>query len=124
MSVRHQHLHIAEQRIYADATIRFARAPNLAPIGLRLVRSDLAFREAQKILYKFVSYIARHIHPVVRNGFQRGVIRCGEMPIELHLHAARPLNDRVHSNRILERLDHHLRARRARGRDRLRHIGN
>src|ERR1700743_695079 len=46
------------------------------------------------------------------------------MPVQLHFHAARPLHDGVHTNRILEWLDEDAGARCARRTDRLVHVSN
>src|SRR5271170_583646 len=117
MTVRHQYLHISKERRDPDAAVGFSRAPDFAGIGALVVRNHFAMREPHEGIHKIVGLIARYVDPVVRNGFERRICGWREVPIQLHLDTARPLNDGVNPDRILEWLDNYFCSRRSRSLD-------
>src|SRR4029077_589430 len=66
--------------------------------------------------------IGRNIDTILRNRFEWLLgWGCGG-PVELCIYAARPLDDRVFSDRIIKRRNQNIRAGRARGAHRLTHV--
>ena len=52
--------------------------------------------------------VGGHIDTVFRNGLERLVGRRGRMPVELHIHAAGPLDDDIPPDRIVKWTDEHI----------------
>src|SRR5580658_9377663 len=122
MSVRHHDLHVAEQRRYADTAESLSCASDFACVSTLVIRDHFALGEAYEVVDEVIGLIARHVNSVVWNRFGWPVIGWCEVPIQLHLHATGPLDDRIHADRVLEWFDDDLSSGRTSGLDRLVHV--
>src|SRR6516225_7890920 len=100
MAIGHQHGHAAEGGLDADASVRIGWSADLYAWRLAVVRNNFAMRESDKIADERSGRIRRDIDPVLRHGLQRWIIRRCRVPIELHVDAARPLNDGITADRV------------------------
>src|SRR6202166_4430631 len=78
----------------------------------------------EKAGQKCVHSVLRVIGPILRNSLERSIRRRGGVPVQLCVHATRPLNDCVSTNRIVEGSDEDVRARGLGSTDRLVHISD
>src|SRR5277367_6423487 len=109
MAVRHQYQDVSKRRGYAYAAVSLSGASDFARVGVVFIGDNFAVGEAEEVVDERISSIARQIDAVVRNCFQRRVGWRHEVPIELHLHAARPLDDRIYANGVFEWLNEDFR---------------
>lgn len=124
MPVRHEHQHIAEEGSDLDTAEGYSGAADFCGVGVLVIRDYFALGKADKTGYKVIGLIARHVDAVFGNGFERRIGGGREVPIELHLQAAGPLDDCIHSDCIFERLDDDLGSGCSRGLNGLIHIGD
>ncbi len=117
MAVRHQHLQIAESGDDADTAVGLVKATDFAGVGVLLVRDDTSSGKGDETVHKGVGAIGRDIDAILRNSVERRIGGRFEVPVELHLHAARPLDDGIYANGIFERRDNQVGSGDARGLD-------
>src|SRR5271155_2568680 len=124
MTIRDQDLRVAEQRCDSYTAIGFSRASDFSSVGMLVIRDYPGVGGGHESANKVISLAGRNIDSVVGNRFERRGGGGCEVPIELHLHAARPLYDRVDSDWVFEGLDDDLCSGRASFLDRLIHVGD
>src|SRR6202044_3281837 len=72
----------------------------------------------KKAVYEGSHTLGRHIDTVFRNGLKSFIGRRGRMPIELRVHAARPLDNGISSDWVIEWSHKNIGACRTSGLDR------
>src|ERR1700759_457386 len=115
MTVRDVHCQEAELRLDSNPPIRVRRSPDLDPGTVRIVRDHLAVRERYKTANELPGSTGRNVDAVFGNGLELRIGWRSCVPVQLHIHTARPLNDSVPSDRIVERTDQDIGACRACG---------
>src|SRR5690242_15901301 len=124
MPIGHEHGHFAEFRFDPDLPISIARPSDLNAGRLCIVRYDFSMSEPDKAVDERPLGIWRYVHAVFRDDMQGGIRWCGRMPVELHVDATRPLDDRVSSDWIVEWTDENIRASCPSSTDRGIHVGH
>jgi hypothetical protein len=84
-----------------------SRASDFPGFGMLFVGDYFAAREHQKIVDEVIGLIALHIDSIVGNRCEGTVFWRGGMPIELHDDAARPSDQSVYADGILEWLNNY-----------------
>src|SRR5271168_1849959 len=102
MSVRNQHGHFAETGLDAHAAIGIVGPANLDARRLPVIRDNFAAREGYKVSNENVGALRGYVDPIFGDSLKLGVMRRGCVPIELHIDTARPRDDGIAANRILE----------------------
>src|SRR5215469_3888015 len=108
MAVRRENGDSPESRFNPNSPIGFFGLSDLDAGSMRVVRRDPSVRKRYKAADKIVCAVCRDINPIFWNCSQGFVRGSGCMPIELHIHAARPLNNGISSYRIVERSDENV----------------
>src|SRR5882757_3498762 len=124
MTVGHEGRQLAENGLDANAPVSVAGPADLDARRLRLIGDDLAVREPNIALHEGGASQRRDIDAVFGHGLKRRIRRRCRVPVDLRVHAARPLNDRVTADWVGEWLDKNIRTCGACGFDRNVHVGD
>ena len=108
IAIRHKHSELAKGRLDADPSVGVARTADFNPRRMGIVRHYLAMREREKTLHECRYTNWRNIDTILRDGLKRSVRRRSCVPIQLRIHAARPLDNRVPSDGIGKRGHEHV----------------
>src|ERR1700730_7937555 len=95
MTVGHESRQLAEGGLDTDAPVSVAGPADLDARRLRLIGDDLAVREPKIALHEGGASQRRDIDAVFGHGLKRRIRRRRCVPVDLRVHPARPLNDRV-----------------------------
>src|SRR5580704_6024679 len=108
MPVGYDHYRRAKDRRNPDPAIGIGHAADLNARRVSIIGNNFAVRESEKALNERCHTFWRDINAVLRNRLQRRVRRRRGVPIELHIHPARPLDDDVPPDWIIEWTDQHI----------------
>src|SRR5947209_19801573 len=70
---------------------RAGRSPDLDTWCVRIIAQNLTMRKLDKAAREGIGPFRRHVYTILRNCFEHRIRRGRCVPIELHIHAARPL---------------------------------
>src|SRR6266478_109487 len=115
---------LAELRFDPHSPIGFCGSSDFDTGCARFIRDDTPVRKRDKAGHKCIRSVLRDIDPVLRNSLERGIRWRGGVPVQLCVHATRPLNDCVSANRIVESSNEHVCASRFGGTDRFIHVSD
>src|SRR6266850_2422446 len=105
VTIGNQRGQLAELRFDPQSPIGLRRSSDFDARCALFIRDDTPVRKREKTAHKCIHTFLRYVDPILRNSLERSVGRRGGMPVELRVHATRPLNDRVSANRIVEGSD-------------------
>src|SRR5260370_26720864 len=114
----------AELRLDSNPAVRVRRPPNLDAGRVEIVGDHLTVRESDEATQERGGSVGRNVDAIVGNSLEPRIRRRSCMPVQLHVYTARPLNDRVLSDRIVERTDQDIGACRTRGSRRAVEVGH
>ena len=114
MAIGHEGDDGAERRGEANTPVGAVCPADLDAGRLRIVAGDGAAGELDEAPDERIGAVGRQVDAVFGNGLQLGVPRRGRVPVELHVDAARPLDDGVAADRVVERGNGDVGATRAR----------
>ena len=118
MAIRYENRQLAEVGLDTDSPISVTRPSDLNTGSVRIISDDIPMTKGKKAVYEGSHAIGGHIHTVFRNGLKSLIGRRGRVPIELRVHAARPLDNGISSDRVIEWSHKNVGAGRASGLDR------
>src|SRR5271170_195494 len=102
MAVRYENRQLAEVGLDTDSPIGVTRPSDLRSGSVRIISDDIPMTKGKKAVYEGSHAIGGHIDTVFRNGLKSFVGRRGRVPIELRVHAARPLDNGISSDWVIE----------------------
>src|ERR1700691_4715333 len=105
MTVSHEHLHFAKVRLNANAPVGGVWTSDLDSRSLCHVGDDSTVRECNERADESVGAIARDVDPILRYVAKWLIGWRREVPGELHIHPARPLDDGIKADGIAKRRD-------------------
>src|SRR5208283_6047925 len=124
MAVRDQHGHLSKFRLHSDSAISVSRPSDFDARRMRIIRYDFSVRKCQKASYESFDPIYGYVNTVFWDELETCIGRSDCMPVELCVYTTWPLDDRVSPDRIVERTDENIRARRVSSADRRIHVGH
>src|SRR5260370_20581988 len=124
MAVSDGHGQEAELRLDSNPTVRVRRSPNLDAGRVGIVGDHLTVRESDEATQERGGSVGRNVDSILGNSPEPWIRRRSCMPVQLRVYTARPLNDRVPSDRIVERTDQDIGASRTRGLRRAAEVGH
>src|ERR1700741_1486144 len=104
-----EHGELAKLRFKPYSAIGVSRSSDFYARSMRIVGGDSAVRECKKATNELVCLVSGDIDAIFRNRLKCSVGWRSGMPIELRIDAARPLDDRVSPNRVVEGSDEDIR---------------
>src|SRR3984957_12113785 len=124
MAVCHEHGHLAKLRLDPNSSISISGASDFDAGRMCIIRYDFSVRELKKAGSESFYRIFRYVNTVFRDHLETRIGWRGGMPVQLCVDPARPLDDRVQADRILEGTDEDIRARGVCSADRRIHVGH
>src|SRR5713226_4965977 len=124
MTVSDVHGQEAELRLDSNPPVRVRRPPNLDAGRVGIVGDHLTVRKSDEATQEHGGSVGRNVDAILGNSLEPRIRRRCCMPVQLHVYTARPLNDRVLSDRIVERTDQDIGACRTRGSRRAVEVGH
>src|ERR1700681_3589980 len=124
MTVSDVHGQEAELRLDSNPAVRVRRTPNLDAGRVGIVGDHLTVREIDEATQERGGSVGRNVDAILGNSLEPRIRRRSCMPVQLHVYTARPLDDRVPSDRIVEWTDQDIGACRARGLRRAVEVGH
>src|SRR5271155_2389046 len=118
MAIRYENRQLAEVGLDTDSPIGITRPSDLNTGSVRIIRDDIPMTKGKKAVYEGRHAIGGHIDTIFRNGLKSFIGRRGRVPIELRVHAARPLDNGISSDWVIEGSHKNVSPRRARSLDR------
>ncbi len=113
MAVGDEHGHLSKFRLHPDSAISIRRPPDFDARRMCIIRYDFSVRERQKAGNESAHRVYRHVDMVFWDHLEARIRCLDRMPLNLCVHSARPLDDRISPDRIVEWTDENIRARRA-----------
>src|ERR1700752_2594539 len=98
MAIGYENRQLAEVGLNADSPISITRTSDLDTGSVRIISDYIPMTKGKKAVYEGSHPIGGHIDTVFRNRLKSLIGRCGRVPIELRIPAARPLNDGISSD--------------------------
>src|SRR3984957_557284 len=124
VTVGDEHGQLSELRFDPYSPIGFREPTEFDARCARFIRDEIPAGKREKAGDKCIRSVLRDIDSILWNSLERGIRWRGGVPVQLHVHATRPLNDCVSANRIVEGSDEDIRARGLGSTDRLVHISD
>src|ERR1700726_1876866 len=112
MAVCHEHGHLAKLRLDPNSAISIRRTPDFDAGRMCIIRYAFSVRELKKAGSESFYRICRYVNSVFRDHLETRIGRRDRVPVELRVPPTRPLDDRISPDRIVERTDEDIRARR------------
>src|SRR5882757_9483657 len=124
MAIRYENGQLAEVGLDTDSPISVTWPSDLNTGSVRIVSDDIPMTKGNKAVYEGSHAIGGYIDTVFRNGLQGLIGRRGRVPIELRVHATRPLDNGISSDWVIEWSHKNVGACRTSGLDRRIEIGH
>src|SRR6266436_2911219 len=124
MCIRDEHGHLSKFRLQPDSAISISRTSDFDARRMRIIRYNFCVRKCQKALNENFDRVYGDVNTVFWNELETRIGRRDCMPVELCVYTTWPLDDRVSPDRIVERTDENIRARRVSSADRRIHLGH
>src|ERR1700760_4871467 len=117
MAIGYENRQLAKVGLNTDSPISVTRPSDLDTGSVRIISDHIPMTKGKKAVYEGSHAIGGHIDTVFRNGLKSFIGRRGRVPLELRVHAARPLDNGISSNWVIEWSHKNVGACRASGLD-------